>query len=179
MLCEHFLKEQKKEKWYDNTLFVITADHTGKNVDDVYRVMTDIFKIPILFFKPNDISPLKDSTTIVNQIDIFPSVLALLNYDQAFFSYGRNVFDTTGKNYCINLSYGLYQYVDSDYIVLHDGQKIVEIYDQKKDIYNTKNLVNTLDPLIIKKYNDLILLETNCFSHSLIHNMMVSSKIHK
>lgn len=174
-----FFERAKKQKWYDNTLFVITADHTGKNVDDVYRVMTDIFKIPILFFKPKDISPLKDSTTIVNQIDIFPSVLALLNYDRAFFSYGRNVFDTTGKNYCINLSYGLYQYVDSDYIVLHDGQKIVEIYDQKKDIYNTTNLVNTLDPLIIKKYNDLILLETNCFSHSLIHNMMVSSKINK
>jgi len=53
------------------------------------------FLIPIFFYTPGDQLPVKcDSTRLIQQTDITPSLLGLLNYPKPFFSFGKDVFST-------------------------------------------------------------------------------------
>ncbi|MDA3905890.1 MAG: hypothetical protein PF484_07430 [Bacteroidales bacterium] len=49
-----FFHSAQKEDWFNNTLFVITADHTSEipNSTDFSNLVH--FKIPIAFYAPND-----------------------------------------------------------------------------------------------------------------------------
>ena len=47
-----FFEKAKKTDWYKNTLFIITADHTGPNTKDQLKPM-DAFRVPIIFYSPD------------------------------------------------------------------------------------------------------------------------------
>ncbi|MBF0212007.1 MAG: sulfatase-like hydrolase/transferase [Magnetococcales bacterium] len=88
----HFLAEAKKHPWFDDTLFVITADHcagsAGKTELPVSR-----YHIPLMIHAPRHLQPrLEEGLT--SQIDITPTVLGLLgwSYDSRFF--GQDVLRT-------------------------------------------------------------------------------------
>ena len=63
------------------------------------------FLIPIFFYTPGGQLPVKcDSTRLVQQTDITPTVLGLLNYQKPYFSFGKDVLstDSTFVNYVFN-----------------------------------------------------------------------------
>jgi phosphoglycerol transferase MdoB-like AlkP superfamily enzyme len=50
-----FFDNAKKQKWYNNTLFVISADHTSADGElDIDKTILGKFHIPILFFDPGN-----------------------------------------------------------------------------------------------------------------------------
>jgi phosphoglycerol transferase MdoB-like AlkP superfamily enzyme len=70
-----FFKRASKMPWYENTLFVITADHTSSNIQfPEHRTAWGFYSIPIIFFKPDHSVQGRDSV-IAQQIDIMPSLL--------------------------------------------------------------------------------------------------------
>jgi len=86
-----FFRTARTKPWFDNTLFVIVADHTassaGKDELEVKR-----YRIPLILYAPSLIKP-GTVMTQCSQIDVPPTVLALLgmSYDSLFF--GRNILD--------------------------------------------------------------------------------------
>ena len=50
---KQFFKKVSKEKWFDNTLFVITADHASESVFPYYQTRSGIYSIPLIFFQKN------------------------------------------------------------------------------------------------------------------------------
>lgn len=145
-----FLAEAKKQPWFDNTLFVISADHTGAHSTVAeFQTTVERFKIPILFYKPNEIKPTV-LPRVGQQIDIVPSVLDFLHYDAPYLSFGRSIFtplSKIGNNndfYAVNYEEGFYQIHDNRYALLFDGSHTQGLYDYTTDTFLNHNLSEQL-----------------------------------
>lgn len=123
----------KKMDWYENTLFVITADHIGRTTRQKYKTKVGAHQIPLLFFKPN--SNLKGSYKgIVQQTDILPTVLDYLNYDEPYVAFGQSALDTTANRYSYLYNSGFYQILNDSIWLSFDQEKIVGVRNYKNDV---------------------------------------------
>lgn len=128
-----FFKKASTMPWYKNTLFVITADHTSSNIVFPESHTTwGLFSVPIIFYKPdNSLGEL--SSSIVQQIDIMPSVLGHLNYNKPYVGFGRNVFDSTQTAFAFNYRDDIYNLYEGDYLLMFDGKRTVSLFNFKQD----------------------------------------------
>lgn len=138
-----FFDSAKKQKWFKNTLFVLTADHTNQTCRNVYETDLGVFSVPIVFYAPGDSLPTGlNETAIAQQIDIMPTVLGYLGYDKAHVSFGCDLFNTPAEDtYAVNYNNGIYQYVKGDYLLQFDGTQTKAIYRYKTDRLLRNNLV--------------------------------------
>jgi phosphoglycerol transferase MdoB-like AlkP superfamily enzyme len=128
-----FFEKASKMPWYNNTLFVITADHVSSNIVFPESHTTwGLFSVPVIFFKPdNSLSEMNSS--IAQQIDIMPSILGQLNFDKPYVGYGRNVFDSTSIPFAFNYRDEIYNLYEGDYLLMFDGKRTVSLYNFKQD----------------------------------------------
>src|SRR3989339_93511 len=136
-----FFRNAEKKEWFQNTIFVITADHTAPVLEEHYKTKTGMFAIPIIFYAPGDTTVLGTFDQITQQIDIMPTVLDYLNYNNAFISFGNSVFDTTNTFFSINFLDDYYQLVQNNFVLHFDGEKSIAVYDMKKDSLLTDNIL--------------------------------------
>lgn len=163
-----FFEKAKTMPWYKNTLFVITADHAATNAHyPEYQTSIGNFSIPILFYAPGD-STINgvDSTTLVQQIDIMPSVLGYLNYDKPYFAFGKNIFKKAPLNFAVNYDGG-YQWFNGPYILQFDGQKTVGLYNYQKDRLLKNNLAGKLPEV-----QQLMEAQVKAFAQQYINRML-------
>lgn len=85
-----FFDYASQQPWFDNTLFVLTADHTNQLTTPEYRNTRGLFAVPIAFYSPARLAPDVRSQSAVSQIDIMPSVLNFLGYDKPYFAFGED-----------------------------------------------------------------------------------------
>ncbi|WP_428623712.1 LTA synthase family protein [Sedimenticola sp.] len=83
------IDKAKRKPWFKDTLFVIIADHTSGSAGKVALPVSK-YHIPLLIYSPAHVAAQKVNT-LSSQIDVAPTLLALLNmdYDSAFF--GKNI----------------------------------------------------------------------------------------
>lgn len=149
-----FFEAAKKEAWYKNTIFIITADHTNLTWFDEYRKIINRSAVPILIYTPNEsLKGVRED--LAQQIDIYPTVLDLVGYHKPFRSWGRSlVHDNISTPFAINFGGMQYQLQRGNYICTFDGEKTTGFYD-----INDKGLTHNL---INKKNNDMIITEKAC-----------------
>lgn len=84
-----FLRKAKQRPWFNNTIFVISADHCASSAGKT-DLPVHTYKIPLFIYAPGAIKPAKIKT-LASQIDVAPTVLAILqmNYKSTFF--GKNL----------------------------------------------------------------------------------------
>jgi len=116
-----FFNYAKKQDWFSNTIFVITADHTSEIADSDYNNPAGKYAIPIFYYMPSDSLVGKEQST-TQQIDIMPSVLDYLNYDNDFYSLGNSVFSRE-NDFSISYNNGVYQIIDSDSLLQFNPDK--------------------------------------------------------
>ena len=75
--------------WFDDTLFVITADH-GANARGTSRIPVDRYRIPLIVYSPRHVAPARVDR-LMSQIDIAPTVLGLLDFDYYNKFFGRDL----------------------------------------------------------------------------------------
>ena len=140
-----FFAKAKTMPWYKNTLFVITADHAATFAHyPQYQTSVGNFSIPILFYASGDSTMTgRDDTTLVQQIDVMPSVLSYLHYDKPYFAFGKNIFQKPPINFAVNYD-GVYQWFNGPYILQFDGQKTVGLYNYQEDKLLKNNLKDKL-----------------------------------
>ena len=133
-----FFDSAKNEPWFENTLFIITADHTNQFWYPFYSSPINRFAIPILFYHPNgSFKGVNDELT--HQMDIFPSIVDLVGYDKPINSWGRSLFSNSGKPFSIHFSGTVYHFITEKYILVFDGDSVIGIYD-KEDQWLSNNL---------------------------------------
>ncbi|NLR74742.1 LTA synthase family protein [Leeia aquatica] len=82
-----FIRRAQKKPWFDNTLFVITADHCASSAGKT-DLPVDRYHIPLMVYAPKVIQP-GVMPRLMAQVDLAPTLLGLLNfsYTSHFFGY--------------------------------------------------------------------------------------------
>lgn len=86
---EQFLEKVRKEKWFDNTLFVFLGDH-GANHGTNYHTDLAFNHIPCIFYCPKYIKPAEYPGPAL-QIDVFPTIMGELGYAYTNRSLGMDL----------------------------------------------------------------------------------------
>ena len=82
----NFLSKARKQSWYNNTVFVILADH-GKLVGKVSGELPESYNhIPLLIFGPGVENKRVDK--LANQVDLMPTLMSLLGISYQYDGFG-------------------------------------------------------------------------------------------
>ena len=145
-----FFEKASKQPWFNNTLFVMTADHTNLSEHPDYQSDYGKFRVPIIFYCPSD-SLRGKRDAIAQQSDIYPSILGYLGYDRSVISFGQDLFNTPDSaTWAATLQNGLYSYYMGDYVLQFDGENETGLFSYKKDPTLKQNLKGS-DPQIEQK----------------------------
>ena len=165
-----FFESAKKEPWFENTIFIITADHTNQFWYPYYSAPVNRFSIPVLFYHPNN-SLKGENDVLMQQMDIFPSLIDLLGYDKSLNTWGRSVFSDLGQPFSINYSGTVYHFSMNKFTLVFDGNEVIGVYDiddywlenniindktidfNKEEIYLKAFIQDYMDRIIDKKLN--------------------------
>lgn len=121
-----FIELASKEKWFNNTIFVFVADH-GAAISSIYDMSLDYNHTPLLFYAPMIITEPKSFSVMAGQIDIFPTIMGLLN-----FSYDNN---TLGINLLKETRPYIYFNADDKYGVINNDWFLVVRNDGSKSLF--------------------------------------------
>jgi len=165
-----FFQTASRSKWFDNTLFVIVADHTGEAHAPYYSSNVGMFRIPVMFYMHNsDLTGRRKE--IVQQIDLMPSVLDYLDYDKDYFAYGESVFDTTANRLAYGFINNNYQLITDKYALQFDGEKPIALYNHLSDSLLQKD-IQAKDLKELNYLQDQLKAFIQVYQRSLINNKM-------
>ena len=168
-----FFKTASEMPWFENTLFVITADHTSLPLDPEYKTNLGQFRVPIIFFHPADSSLQGKKNLITQQLDIMPSVLDLLDYDEPFISFGNSVLDPRADHFALTFQNGIYQFIENGYTLIYNQKEgPIALYNFEIDPLLKNNLIRTSQSTLInmvKKIESII----QEYNRRMIRNEMV------
>jgi phosphoglycerol transferase MdoB-like AlkP superfamily enzyme len=171
---KNFFHEVSLSPWFKNTLFVITADHTNESVHKEFQNNFGAYCVPIIFFKPgSDLKGFK--LRIAQQIDIMPTILSYLNFDEPYIAFGNNLLDDTYESYAFNTNGSTYNLYMKDHILEMIDNKPVGLYNYKNDLFLENSLIGKdpeLESQMVEKLKAII----QTYNNRLIDNNMVVRK---
>ncbi len=142
MALREFFENAKQQPWYENTLFVITGDHTNLTNHAMYQTDLGSFASPVIFFDPSGEMPRGRRKAIAQQIDVMPTVLEWLHYDEPYLAYGLDLLNTPDEDtWAVNYTNGIYQMIKNGYMLQFDGEKSTALYDIRNDWYLQHNML--------------------------------------
>ena len=141
MAIGKFFASASKQKWFKNTIFVLTSDHTNQSDHAQYKTDIGGFCSPIIIYDPSgDIKPQRVDG-IAQQIDIMPTLLDYIGYHRPYIAFGTDLLGTpANETWAVNYLNGIYQYVKYGYVLQWDGKQTKAIY-RLTDLLMEHNLV--------------------------------------
>lgn len=116
MALRKFFATASQQPWYDNTLFIIMADHPAQALSQEFSDYGPWYRIPMFFFDPQH--PVgQRSNRIVQQSDIMPTLLDYLGYDDRCICFGTSVFQQP-EGWQTAYGCGYHQLVTNDGVAL-------------------------------------------------------------
>lgn len=141
---QKFFDAARKMPWFENTLFVITADHAVDSDIGEYYTSVNHFAVPLLFYKPD--GSLKGiDEGLASQVDILPTIMGYLNYPSPFVAFGQNLLDSSSKRFVINYIQDSYQFLYGDFVFYMTDDQLTGIFNRKADPQLKDNLLGTID----------------------------------
>ena len=126
---QQLFEKAKDKPWFKNTIFVVIADHcassAGKDEIDVAN-----YHIPAMIYGQN-IQPQKVQK-LCSQIDVFPTLFGLLDWNYESNFYGQNVLDSSFEPRTFMGTYLKLGYMKNDEIMILSNQKKSHFYNWNK-----------------------------------------------
>lgn len=171
-----FFEKASKQAWFKNTVFVLTADHTSESIDPQYTCDIGRYKVPIVIYAPSipELSGM-DKERLISQADIMPTILGILGYDKPYVAFGQDVLNTKPEDtYAVNYmgENGYYQFLQGDWMIQFDGEKVAHAYRFKEDSLLTKDLKNQYP----KEYENRLKSLVQQYMYRMNHNQLVFKK---
>ena len=145
----NFFKKIESEAWFNNTLFIITADHASAETNiKNYQNELGYFRIPLFFYDPSHfLTPKLEEQILAQQIDILPTILTYLNYPHPYFAFGKSLIEQNNEhektpNFIFNEINGTYQYLQNEDFLQWKNDEISGFFKFKTDLFLEENLIN-------------------------------------
>jgi phosphoglycerol transferase MdoB-like AlkP superfamily enzyme len=128
-----FIRRAREKSYFDNTIFVITADHCAASAGKT-SVPVNRYHIPLWIYAPARIKPQRVDR-LMGQVDIAPTLLGLLNFSYRSRFFGYDLFQLEpGRERAFPATYEKLGYLHDDVLtVLEPGRKL----EQMKPDYAT------------------------------------------
>lgn len=123
-----FIKDAQKKPWFNNTLFVIVADHCAKSAGKT-DLPVNRYHIPCIIYAPELVKPAIEER-LVSQIDLAPTILGLmqLSYTSRFFGY--DIYNMMpGNERAFISTYQDMGYIKDGKMVILSPQRKVKIFE--------------------------------------------------
>jgi phosphoglycerol transferase MdoB-like AlkP superfamily enzyme len=150
----YFLEAARSHAWFENTLFVVVADH-GARVYGRAEIPLKTYEIPLMIYAPKLLEP-RRIDTITGQIDIAPTVLGILGFAYQAPFFGQDVLKARGPRIT------LFSH-NHDVALLRDGKIVVlglqksiatYAYDRETESYTAIARDPALEDLAIAYYQN-------------------------
>ncbi len=136
----YFFELAKKTNWYENTIFILTADHgTLKNAE--YDFPLCLTHSPLIIYSPKFEKDAKIIDDPAGQIDIFSTVMGLLNFSYVNNSLGVNLlkekrkyifFSADDKIGCLSNEFYLILSNDKEYLYKYKNNDLTNYINNFK-----------------------------------------------
>ncbi len=124
----HFLKQARSKPWFNDTLFVIVADHNA-SVAGKQSLPPNKYLIPALLYWPSKLVPQKVDT-MSSQIDLAPTLLSMLGINTGGVFFGQNLLADNPEQRAF-----LVNYLELGYLTpAPDGQRQLIVLGPKKRV---------------------------------------------
>jgi phosphoglycerol transferase MdoB-like AlkP superfamily enzyme len=128
---QQFIQLASKEAWFNNTIFVFVADH-GAAINAKYDIPLNYFHTPLIIYAPEIFMANEVHEKIGSQIDVYPTVMGLINQIYVNNTLGIDLLKEERKFTIINDDdkVGI---LDTDYLCImkNNGAKL-ELYKYKE-----------------------------------------------
>jgi phosphoglycerol transferase MdoB-like AlkP superfamily enzyme len=144
----YFLESARKHAWFDNTVFVVVADH-GARVYGKADIPLRTFEIPLLIYAPTKIAPQRVET-MATQIDVAPTVMGLLGlpYRAPFFGQDLLRVSPAHRIALFNHNHDVAIFRDNEIAVFGLNRRVSFFrYDRDSDKYTPQSANPTLQAL--------------------------------
>ena len=130
MAIGKFFEKVSREPWFNNTIFVLTSDHTNLSDHAFYETDLGGFCSPIIIYEPGNAERQPEiQDKIAQQIDILPTIMGMLHYPKPYFGFGIDVLNTPAEDtWAVNYLNGIYQYVKQGHVLQFDGTQTKAVY---------------------------------------------------
>jgi phosphoglycerol transferase MdoB-like AlkP superfamily enzyme len=163
---EQFFARASQMPWFKNTIFVITSDHTSEAYLPFYKNRVGQYAIPVIFYDPDSDTAMHQKS-IVQQTDIMPTVLDMLNYNKPFVAFGSSALRSDEPRFSLSYLNGNYQLLKDGYCWQTDHSISSVLYNFENDsLLSTdvsaakKDIAKEMDLLlksVIQQYNNRII----------------------
>ncbi len=134
-----FFEKAQTMPWFQNTIFVITADHTSEAWQAYYKNRVGQYYVPVIFYEPQD-GTAGHQEIIAQQTDIMPTVLDMLHYPSPFVAFGGSLLRSDEPRFGLSFLNGNYQLIQDEYVWQTDHFNSNALYNFAHDSLLTKNL---------------------------------------
>jgi len=142
-----FLEQARAKPWFDDTVFVVTADH-GANARGSARIPIENYLIPVFVYAPRHVAP-RRVDRLMSQIDVPPTLLGLLDFDYYSKFFGRDVLNSPpSSDRAFVANYQTLGYLTRERLVLLHPRRKTEVFRVDGD----KNIVAPVqDPQALRE----------------------------
>ena len=140
-----FFDEARRQPWFSNTVFAICNDHTNQTDHAEYQTDLGTFTGPVIFYAPGDTTFACGRQGIAQQIDVMPTILGYLGYDEPYVAFGQDLLTTPESDkFAVSYCNGIYQIVMNGYLLQFDGNQTKAVYALSDKLLEN-NLIGQID----------------------------------
>ena len=171
MALRDFFKTAATKPWFNNTLFVISADHGAlRHEDDYYSRNMGAYAIPIIFYAPGDTLLKGQDAATMQQINILPSVLDYLGYSKPFFALGNSMF-SDNQPFAVNVLNDKNQLLLNGYLLQAIDMTPSALYAFPPDTTCSHDVLH-MEKDITNEHLGLLKAFMQVYNHTIINNKM-------
>lgn len=123
-----FINDCRNKPWFNNTIFVIVADHCASSAGKTQLPINN-YHIPMIVYAPKIIKP-STFNGLTSQIDVPPTLLGLLNVSYTSKFFGFDVFNTPASQRRVFIStYQNLGYLKNNQLIILSPQKKVQAFN--------------------------------------------------
>lgn len=123
-----FFEMASKQSWFQNTVFVIVADHCASSAGKT-KLPLDKYRIPAFIYTPN--GKAFECRTLMSQIDLMPTLFGLLHFDYQSKFFGQDVLKSDYKPRAFIATYQDLGLIKDNVLTILSPKQVVKQYELK------------------------------------------------